>query len=175
MRRLIAAFEDDARDQIDHAARPTKKLRADRGLWLFLRKGDTPTWRVEFEDDSVRRAKVIGHYYVPSVPRGQDHLSLADARKLGFDVREKGKQGRLRAHIETGLTLREVADKWRESLVDMKRSKRHLTDIDKRLERHVHPLFSRPIASITEDDIRAVLQPVLDAKHGVEAKKTLGV
>ncbi len=178
LRRRIAAFENDACDQSEPADRPTKKLRGDRGLWLFLRKGDTPTWRVEFEDQGVRRAKVIGHYFVPSVSRGQDHLSLADARKRAFDVREKGKLGLLREGVEplaTGPTFLDVAQKWRKTLVDQRRSKRHLSDNDKRLKRHVNSLFARPIASITEDDIRAILQPIVDAKHGVEARKTLGI
>lgn len=117
------------------------------GLYLFVSKTGTKTWRFNFKHQGKQQTKTYGRYPL---------LGVSDARKLHHDFKYK-----IGDQAQASITFEQAARKW--MLVHLPKLKniKHKLQIAATLEQFIYPAFGKkPISDITRKELVWAVQAI---------------
>ncbi|MBS0984239.1 phage integrase central domain-containing protein [Gluconobacter cerinus] len=136
-------------------------------LWLTI-KGNTRAWSVRFKSPLTGKTREMG---IGSVR----HVSLADARRLAAEARQKifdgcdpieeRKSQKATFKQERSLKFDDIASRYIQEQSPAWRDPRQSPIWTTSLQRYVFPIFgNKPVATITTEDVLNVLRPIWTTK-----------
>ena len=164
-KKLIEALSDvavrNAKPALKDGLKVDRKLHDGRGLYLLIKASGAKHWRLKYRFAGNERLLALGEY--PDVPLARARQKAGEARNLVHDgidpvqARREQKALRISAALQT---FSVVADEW-----IAKKSKKwtdgHLEQNRQSLRDYVLPkIGTRPIASLTTQDVMRVLEPL---------------
>lgn len=164
-KKLIEALSDvavrNAKPALQDGLKVDRKLHDGRGLYLLVKASGAKHWRLKYRFAGNERLLALGEY--PDVPLARARQKAGEARNLVHDGIDPVQAGREQKALRISAALQTfsvVADEW-----IAKKSKKwtegHLEQNRQSLRDYVLPkIGTRPIASLTTQDVMCVLEPL---------------